>query len=204
MPTGIIIKKKSFGRRLLELTLVIGLCAGIFFTAVMSEAEVLGPTIEIPDSVVKPVLILADSTKLTKENKASKFPEIPANFPGGYKALLKYLSKEVRYPRKAAKNKIEGRVLVKFVINEKGYVTKPSILQGVSPELDTEALRLVKSLPRWNPAWDDGKRVPCYYALPINFQITEGYVPEKNDWLNQICEFFLFLSGVVPIQTDVE
>ncbi|MDE7345898.1 MAG: energy transducer TonB [Muribaculaceae bacterium] len=151
------------------------------------------PIIEIPDSLVEPELLFANLTEITKDNNVSKVPEIPATFSGGMKGLNKYIGKEARYPRKAAKNKVEGLVLVKFVINEKGYVTKPSVIQGVSPELDAEALRVVKSLPRWNAAWDDGKRVPYYYILPIQFRIPEGYVPEKNYWLNQIGGFLLFL-----------
>ncbi|MDE6553655.1 MAG: energy transducer TonB [Muribaculaceae bacterium] len=198
MPTGIIMRKRSIWRRLSELTLGIGICAGFFLTTINSEAGVSRPTIEIPDSLKDPALILADSTQITKDNKVSEVPEIPATFPGGIKALYKYLEKEVKYPRKAEENYVEGRVLVKFVINEEGCVTNPSVIQSVSPELDAEALRVVKSFPKWNSAWDDGKRVPYYYVLPIQFRIPRPII----EILDSLVEPKLVFANMTEITKD--
>ena len=72
-------------------------------------------------------------------------------FPGGDAALLKYLAENTTYPENAKENKIEGRVIIRFCITETGSINKISILKGVDPELDAEAIRVVGTLPLFNP-----------------------------------------------------
>ncbi|WP_010664876.1 energy transducer TonB [Marinilabilia salmonicolor] len=90
-------------------------------------------------------------------------------FPGGDAALHKYLATSVDYPVIAQENGIQGRVYVKFVINTDGSVTDVQIARGVDPSLDKEAIRVVKSMPKWKPGKQRGKSVRVSYTVPINF-----------------------------------
>lgn len=85
---------------------------------------------------------------------AEKMPE----FPGGQEALMKYLSMNVRYPTEAQKNRIGGRVIVQFVITEDGSITQEKIVRGVEASLDTEALRVVRQMPKWSPGMEKENR----------------------------------------------
>lgn len=86
--------------------------------------------------------------------------------------LIKFLQENVKYPEDAAKNKIQGRVLVQFVVDKEGNIKDPAILQGAYPSLDAEALRVVKLMPRWTPGYQDGQPVNVQYALPIVFKLN--------------------------------
>lgn len=99
------------------------------------------------------------------------FAEDPPEFPGGDKALYSYISKTVRYPVIAQENGIQGRVYVKFVVNEKGKVSNCEILRGVDPSLNNEALRVINSLPDFKPGKQRGRPVKVYYNSMINFTL---------------------------------
>lgn len=90
---------------------------------------------------------------------------------GGAAGLLKYIADNTRYPETARENNIQGRVIVKFCVTSKGGVDMISVLRGVDPELDAEALRVVKSLPPFKPGKQGGRNVPVWYSVPIIFQI---------------------------------
>ena len=95
-------------------------------------------------------------------------------FPGGYDVCIKYLAVNVKYPKEAAKRKIQGRVIVDFVVNRDGSITDANVVKSVHYLLDEEALRVVKTMPKWNPGILDGKPVRVKYSLPINFKIPES------------------------------
>lgn len=92
-------------------------------------------------------------------------------FPGGDAGLLKFISDNVRYPEFARLNNISGRVIVRFCVTSKGGVSQVSVLKGVDPELDAEAIRVVKSLPRFQPGYQAGKPVPVWYMVPITYTL---------------------------------
>jgi protein TonB len=94
--------------------------------------------------------------------------EMPV-FPGGDAALQKYLSTSVKYPTIAQENGIQGKVYIQFVINQKGEVTNATLLRGVDPSLDREALRVVQAMPKWKPGQQRGRPVRVSYTVPINF-----------------------------------
>jgi protein TonB len=96
--------------------------------------------------------------------------EMPS-FPGGEIELQKYLAEHTQYPEVAKENNIQGRVFVKFCVTSKGGVDKVSIFKGVDPELDAEAIRVVKTLPPFKPGKQGGKPVPVWFTVPINFQL---------------------------------
>ena len=94
------------------------------------------------------------------------------SFPGGMEALMQYLAKNMRYPVEAQKNKVQGRVVVGFIVSKDGDIKKAHILRGVDPELDAEAIRVIESMPRWMPGMQRGKAVAVSYTLPVMFRLT--------------------------------
>jgi protein TonB len=92
-------------------------------------------------------------------------------FPGGDPALLQYISEHTQYPEVAKENNIQGRVTVRFCVTSKGGVNQVSVLKGVDPELDAEAIRVVESLPAFKPGKQGGKPVPVWYMVPITFTL---------------------------------
>lgn len=93
-----------------------------------------------------------------------KVPE----FPGGTTALSKYLSENIKYPEAAKKDKVEGMVVVEFVVNKEGRVEKANLLKKVREDLDNEALRVINNTV-WVPGSKGNERVSCKYTLPIKF-----------------------------------
>ncbi len=92
-------------------------------------------------------------------------------FPGGDPALLQYLAENTQYPEVAKENNIQGKVIVRFCVTSKGTVDRVSVLKGVDPELDKEAIRVVQTLPSFKPGRQGGKPVPVWYMVPINFTL---------------------------------
>jgi len=110
-----------------------------------------------------------------KEEEAKPEPfivveEMPA-FPGGDAALLKYLFENAVYPELAKENNIQGRVILKFCVTPTGGVSMITVLKGVDPELDKEAIRVVSTLPAFRPGKQGGKPVPVWFQAYINFQL---------------------------------
>lgn len=97
--------------------------------------------------------------------------DIKAQFAGGDAEMLKWISHNIRYPESASANEIQGRVLVKFVIEKNGAVTNLSIVRGVDNALDKEALRVVRNMPNFTPAKKNGLVVRSYYMIPITFKL---------------------------------
>jgi protein TonB len=92
-------------------------------------------------------------------------------FPGGESALNKYLYSEAKYPTIAEENGVEGRVFVRFVINTDGSVTDAEIMRDSDPSLEKEALRVIRSMPKWKPGEQSGRRVRVSYNVSINFKL---------------------------------
>lgn len=92
-------------------------------------------------------------------------------FPGGMDALYQYLASNIRYPEKAKKEKIEGRVFVSFVIEKDGSVSNIKVLRDIGGGCAEEAMRVVQAMPKWKPGRQRGKRVRTQYTLPINFNL---------------------------------
>ncbi|MEI8225815.1 MAG: M56 family metallopeptidase [Bacteroidota bacterium] len=92
-------------------------------------------------------------------------------FPGGDSELLKYIAENTQYPAAAKEQNIQGRVIVRFCVTAEGGVSLISVLKGVSPELDAEAIRVVETLPAFKPGKQGGKPVPVWYMVPITFTL---------------------------------
>ena len=92
-------------------------------------------------------------------------------FVGGMEALYKYLAESISYPEKAKADGVQGRVMVKFVIEADGSVSNAEVVRGISEECDAEALRVIQGMPNWKPATKDGQSVRVHYTIPINFKL---------------------------------
>ena len=92
-------------------------------------------------------------------------------FPGGDGALLQYISENTKYPENAKTQNIQGKVIIRFCVTPDGGVSLASVLKGVSPELDVEAMRVVNTLPSFRPGTQGGKAVPVWYMVPIEFSL---------------------------------
>ena len=106
-----------------------------------------------------------------KEEEIFVAVEQQAEFPGGQAALMKWLSQNVRYPETAQQNDVQGRVIVKFVVEKDGSIGTATILKGVDKDLDREALRVVKKMPKWQPGKNNGVAVRSYFNLPVVFKL---------------------------------
>jgi periplasmic protein TonB len=93
-------------------------------------------------------------------------------FPGGQDALFSYIKTNLSYPAEARKNGKEGKVYIKFVVDQEGKITDAAVARGVDPLLDAEALRIVNSLPDWKPGFQGGKAVKVSYMLPFSFTLS--------------------------------
>lgn len=98
---------------------------------------------------------------------AEKMP----SFPGGQQALMKYLNENIRYPIIAQENGVQGRVIVQFTVRKDGTIDDVKVVRSADPSLDKEAVRLVKSMPNWEPGKQRGKAVHCKFTVPIVFKL---------------------------------
>ena len=92
-------------------------------------------------------------------------------FPGGMSALMKFLSDNIKYPVIAQENGIQGRVITNFVVERDGSITDVNVVRGQDPSLDKEAVRVIKTMPRWKPGQQRGKPVRVRFTLPVQFRL---------------------------------
>ena len=117
------------------------------------------------------ILTKLTSKEETSDNKVAYIVDKKSAFPGGMNTFMKWVAKNMKYPAIAQKEKRQGQVIVGFIVEEDGSITNAKIEQSVSPTLDAEALRLVKSMPAWTPAEVKGKAVRSYCSLPFRFNL---------------------------------
>ena len=106
-----------------------------------------------------------------EENKVFDVVEQMPSYPGGMGALMQYLSSNIKYPVIAEENGIQGRVICTFVVEKDGSITDVKIAKSVDPSLDKEAVRVVKSMPKWIPGKQNGSAVRVKYTLPVTFRL---------------------------------
>ena len=116
--------------------------------------------------------VSAQKTVVAKKNQqvfdvVEKMPE----YPGGQAALFEYLSTNVKYPVDAEKQKIQGRVLVTFVVNTDGSITDIEVVKKAFPSLDAEAVRVISGMPKWIPGEQKGQKVRVKYTVPLTFRL---------------------------------
>lgn len=96
--------------------------------------------------------------------------QMPA-YPGGEKALMKYINDNIKYPESAKNNSISGRVILRFAVMATGKVSSVQVLKSIDPSLDEEAKRVIETLPDWTPGRQGGKPVNVWYSVPVTFQL---------------------------------
>ncbi|MBP3768342.1 MAG: TonB family protein, partial [Prevotella sp.] len=93
------------------------------------------------------------------------------SFPGGKEAMMSYVSRSIKYPTVAEENGTQGLVIVSFVVEKDGSISGAKVIRSVDPSLDKEALRIIRSMPRWTPGKQDGKPVRVKYTVPVSFRL---------------------------------
>lgn len=106
-----------------------------------------------------------------KSTEVETAPDVLPKYTGGEMAMFGFLMKNLKYPDAAAKDSIQGRVVVKFTVQADGAVKDADVVESVCPALDEEATRVVMLMPRWIPGEKDGKKVACFFTLPISFKL---------------------------------
>ena len=123
------------------------------------------------EAVKEQVIVKEPEPEKPKEEEIFVAVEQTAEFPGGQAALMKWLSSNIRYPEAAQQNDIQGRVVVKFVVEKDGSIGHAEIARGVDKDLDREALRVVNKMPKWQPGKNNGVAVRSYFNLPVTFRL---------------------------------
>ena len=140
------------------------------------EDNVETESIEVTSEETEQEVVIAAPVEAPEEEEeeevvfvvVEKMPE----FPGGQQALFKYLSENVKYPVIAQENGIQGRVICQFVVNRDGSIVDVEVVRsGGDPSLDKEAIRVIKSMPKWKPGQQRGKPVRVKYTVPVNFKL---------------------------------
>ena len=121
-----------------------------------------------PDSIDPGVLPGASSTK-PHNDPAPVFTYVD-QMPTPNFSLQKYYSENLHYPSAAKEKKVEGKVIVRFVVNEDSTISDPLVIRGIGYGCDEEALRLVKNMPKWSPGKQNGKAVKTNFSMPIVFK----------------------------------
>jgi protein TonB len=105
------------------------------------------------------------------ESNADQLPE----FPGGVVAMMNYVKANIKYPQRALDAKISGKCQLKFTVQPDGSIDEITVLDGMTgcPECEAEAIRVVKSMPKWKPGKLAGKPVALFYNLPISFSLPK-------------------------------
>jgi protein TonB len=130
----------------------------------------------IKDGKVTDSIVYSEPTasEIPAESPVFYVVEESPEYPGGYIALLNFINENLRYPSEAVNNNIQGRVILKFVVNPNGSVDRIEILRGIDPLLDNEAIRVVKAFPKFKPGKQRGVPVPVWFTLPVVFKIESN------------------------------
>lgn len=136
----------------------------------LKAQNVVNPTNEKNNITI--LRAVGDDSTVSDKEKVYQVVEQQPSFPGGREELFKYLAYNVRYPIDAAKNKIEGRVLVTFVVEHDGSISNVNVANSVYPSLDKESIRVVSGMPKWIPGKANGKTIRVKYTIPITFRLN--------------------------------
>ena len=138
-------------------------------------------SVEHPDKKVVAVVDIPKAKEEQEEEVVFQVVEEMPQFPGGLSEAMKFLAKNIKYPVEAQQAKIEGRVIVRFVVGRDGSVSDVEVMRGVSPELDAEAVRVVSLMPKWIPGKQRGKAVAVKYTMPIMFRLQTPAQEQKKE-----------------------
>lgn len=115
---------------------------------------------------------MTSTAQTKKNNMVYDVVEVMPQYPGGQIAMLKYIMENIKYPKQIMEEGIQGRVTVSFIVEKDGRVSNVRLLRSVQPALDKEAIRVVKSMPKWTPGKHNGKPVRVRFNLPVMFKLN--------------------------------
>ena len=151
----------------------------------------------------KPVEVKYIPTEVTDKLKGTPLYEVVEQMPefpgGGMAAALEYIQKNMQYPESAKENGTQGRAMVQFVVDKEGNVTEPKVIRSVDKELDAEAIRLVKSMPKWKPGMQKGQAVAVKYTMPVLFKLEGGKKVNSSIVVNSMRTGFSVLGANAPL-----
>ncbi|WP_455625421.1 energy transducer TonB [Parabacteroides sp.] len=105
------------------------------------------------------------------DEKVYTVVDVMPEFPGGPEALMKFIAQGIRYPKRSMEQGEQGRVICSFIVAKDGTIHTPKVVKSVSPELDKEAIRVLKTMPRWTPGKAGGKAVAVEYTVPVIYSL---------------------------------
>ena len=153
---------------------------GIWMKEDVQPMEEMVVVAQTPKEEVKYTKVEVEETEEPQEKVIFQVVEEMPEFPGGMGEAMKFLAKNIKYPVAAQQAKIEGRVIVQFVVERDGSISDIHTMRSVSPELDAEAIRVVSLMPKWKPGKQRGKAVAVKYTMPIMFRLQTP-APKKEE-----------------------
>ena len=136
-------------------------------------AEGINGVIEIKTK--KPVLldvVVKTEAQTEPDDKPFDVVEQMPEFPGGQEALMQFLRQEIKYPKEAEEKGLQGRVVVRYIIEKDGSISEVEIAKSVNEYLDAEAVRVVNAMPKWKPGKQKGEPVRVKFTIPITFRLS--------------------------------
>lgn len=155
------------------------------------------------DGKVAAVFDIPNAKEEPQEKVVFQVVEEMPQFPGGMVEAMKFLARNIKYPVAVQQAKIEGRVIVRFVVERDGSVSDVEVMRGVSPELDAEAIRVVSMMPKWIPGKQRGKAVAVKYTMPIIFRLQTPSQEPKKEEADETLHFGHAISLKVGKDADV-
>ena len=138
----------------------------------VTVVEVKPPDVKIAkELIIGPVVVVEEVITVVEEEEVIEFPDVEAEFIGGPQALTKYIQTNIQYPPTSIEMNEQGKVYLSFVVEADGSISNVVVERGVSPDLDREAKRVVRSMPNWKPGESKAKKSRTRCRLPINFQL---------------------------------
>ena len=166
-------KKQTSKRSIFKYTLLIpAIGALVFFNSTLKLQAGTVKTTETT-TVVQDVV---PQTQDEPQKPVYSHVEVMPSFPDGEIALMQFLMNNLHYPVIAQQEKIEGRVIVRFVVGSDGTIGDVEIMRSLHPACDEEAIRVVEKMPQWEPGRQNGEAVSVYFVLPIVFKLQENNV----------------------------
>jgi len=139
----------------------------------VTVVEVKPPDVKIAKELIIGAVVVEveEVIAVVEEEEVIEFPDVEAEFIGGPQALMKYIQSNIQYPPTSIEMNEQGKVYLSFVVEPDGSITNVAVERGVSPDLDREAKRVIRSMPKWKPGESKAKKSRTRCRLPINFQL---------------------------------
>ena len=125
-------------------------------------------------------VIVCNFVSAQSDNQIETFIEVMPEFPGGETARSKFIGDNLLFPESARNNNIEGRVVAQFIVRNTGIIDSIKILRGIGGGCDEEVIRIIKLMPEWKPAFQNGKAVSVKFILPVNFVLEDSGKKHKK------------------------